>query len=335
MTFEPIIENNVCVNGCLPATDNDFELCESLEVSGRSIDFGTVWEQGEMPIVQYDAAFIEFLNSRKKLLDEIRGIGKQCLLPWMVLRALPNEWKWSNRLYFSQGRLPSCMGHADAFAAHSTTLVNIGLGHGIVYESFNPLVTWASTKKDSLRGGQSVSEMAKGANKTGHFPESLVGKNNQTLPNYKPFLDTAKRYQAALAFIPGTGKDLANEIVACCAAGLSVALGNSTAVNGAKYDKNGVKVATLRGSWAHATHFTAYRVVNGTEYIGWINSHGSIYGVSDEGEPADMCWMDRVTLEKFVATASGYGKPYAVMPESIQNPNPPRIAIPYPKTWRR
>ena len=107
--------------------------------------------------------------------------------------------------------------------------------------------------------------------------------------------------------------------------------------SGCTIDSNNVKTATLRGSWAHATHFTGYRVVRNTEYIGWVNSHGPRYKSSDEGEPADMCWMSRSLVEQFVATASGYGAPYAVFPESIATLDTAlyvKHLIPFPNNWR-
>ena len=165
----------------------------------------------------------------------------------------------------------------------------------------------------------------------------MVGNNNLNIPSYKDHLDTARQYQSAILFLNFRGKELADEIIQSCAAGLSVALGNSTAVNGCTIDSNGVKVATLRGSWAHATHFTSYRVVNGTEYIGWVNSHGERYKTSDESEPADMCWMTRSLVEQFVSTASGYGAPYAVIPESVfllDRSLYVKLRVPFPTNWR-
>jgi hypothetical protein len=179
--------------------------------------------------------------------------------------------------------------------------------------------------------------MASGANSIGHFPEHLVGTNNQSVPDYKPYLDEAKDYQSSVMFLNFRGTELADEMIQCCAAGLSVALGKSTAVSGSTIDKNGIKIATLRGSWAHATHFTAYRTVKGTEYIGWVNSHGLRYQSSDEAEPADMCWMSRDLVERFVATATGYGSPYVVFPESVTKSDTSlynNLTVPFPETWR-
>ena len=331
----PIEENGCIINGCIPQDDYAEEVFAELESS--AVAFGTLWESGDMPVLKMNDVFRQW---RKQQIDECKTLTSEritCLLPWQVLRNMASDQKKSDRLYFSQGSLGSCMGHADSFAHHSTTLQLIARGAPLIYAPFNPVVTWAITKGGSTRGGQSVSEMAKGANIIGHFPEFLVGTNNLSVPSYREHLDAAKLYQSAIMFLSFRGKELADEIIQCCAAGLSVAVGNSTAVSGCTIDSNGVKVATLRGSWAHATHFTAYRVVRGTEYIGWVNSHGARYKSSDEGEPADMCWMSRSLVEQFVATASGYGPPYAVIPETVTKTDTSlyvKHSIPFPATWR-
>ncbi len=333
--FEPEVEDGCIINGCVPQDDYAEAVFEELE--GEAISYGTVWEQGDMPILKLDDAF---RNWRKDQIEQCKALVSEritCLLPWQVLRNLSVDQKKSDRLYFSQGSLGSCMGHADAFAHHSTTLQLIARGAPLIYSSINPVVTWSITKGGSTRGGQTVSEMSKGANGIGHFPEYLVGTNNQSVPSYREHLEAAKRYQSAILFLNFKGKTLADEIIQSCAAGLSVALGNSTAVSGSTVDSNGVKVATIRGSWAHATHFTGYRIVNGTEYVGWVNSHGARYKSSDEGEPADMCWMNRSLVEQFVSTASGYGAPYVVIPESVFHLDRSlyvKLRVPFPTVWR-
>ena len=331
----PIIEDGCIVNGCLPMDDFAEEVFAELE--STAVEFTTLWESGDMPILKYDSHFKEWRQRQIDECNKLRNERITCLLPWQIVTHLSGNRKKSDRLYFSQGSLPSCMGHADAFAHHSTTLQLIARGASLIYAPFNPVVTWSITKGGSTRGGQSVAEMAKGANTIGHFPEFLVGTNNLNVPAYKDHLSAAKQYQSAILFLNFKGKELADEIIKCCAAGLSIAVGNSTAVSGPTIDSNGVKVATLRGSWAHATHFTGYRTVRGTEYIGWVNSHGPRYKSSDEGEPADICWMSRSLVEQFVATASGYGPPYAVFPESIATLDTAlyvKQAIPFPNNWR-
>jgi hypothetical protein len=332
---EPVLEDGCIINGCIPHDEYSAEVFSELEDS--SVEFSTLWESGAMPVLKFDDAFRAW---RKEQIDECKTLMSEritCLLPWQILKHLSPEQKNSNRLYFTQGGQPSCMGHSDSFSHHSTTLQMIARGAPLVYTPFNPIVTWSITKGGSTRGGQTVSEMAKGANVIGHFPEHLVGTNNQSVPKYQEHLELAQQYQSAILFLNFKGKELADEIIQCCAAGLSVALGNSTAVSGSSIDKNGVKIATLRGSWAHATHFTAYRTVKGTEYIGWVNSHGERYNTSDEGEPADMCWMSRELVETFVTTASGYGSPYAVFPESVRKTDSSlyvKHSVPFPSIWR-
>ena len=306
------------------------------ELESSSVEFGTLWESGDMPVLKFDNMFRSW---RENQIGECRTLMREritCLLPWQILKHIPPEKRKSQRLYFSQGGIGSCMGHADSFAHHSTTLQLIARGAPLVYTPFNPVVTWSITKGGSIRGGQTVSEMAAGANTIGHFPEFLVGTNNQSVPSYKEHTSAAKDYQSAIMFLNFRGSELADEIIKCCAAGLAVAIGNSTAVSGCTSDRNGIKIAVLRGSWAHATHFTAYREVNGTEYIGWVNSHGERYKASDEGEPADMCWMNRELVERFVSTAAGYGSPYAVFPESVRNTDRSLQvqSVPFPTNWR-
>jgi len=331
----PIEEDGCILNGCIPLDDYAEEVFAELESS--AVGFGTLWESGDMPVLRMDESFRQWRRTEIEQCKALMAERITCLLPWQVLRFMSSDQKRSDRLYFSQGALPSCMGHSDAFGHHSATLHQIARGAPLIYAPFNPIVTWAITKGGSIRGGQSVAEMARGANIIGHFPEKLVGTNNQRVPSYREHLDTAKMYQSAIMFLNARGRELADEIIQCCAAGLAVAIGNSTAVSGSTTDSNGIKIAVLRGLWAHATHFAGYRIVRGTEYVGWINSHGARYRSSDEGEPADMCWMNRSLVEQFVATAGGYGSPYIIFPESITKTDTSlyvKHSIPFPTTWR-
>ncbi len=649
-----VIEDGCIMNGCVPMDDYAESVFEELE--SVSVEFGTLWESGDMPILKHDDAFKTWRKNQIEECNRLRNERITCTLPWQVLHHLPKEMKKSDRLYFTQGWLGSCAGHGDGFGHCSTTLQMIARGASLIYHSINPVVMWSITKGGSTRGGQclapdqlvytatgthraaelaasgkpflvlsyskrlgrvavkqavaqystikpcvrvttdkgcfetssdhpfmlstgefvhaarlqpgqslfrvatdissyghvrvhlrngkkgkaylhrlvmsdicgiesphvhhqdgvktnndidnlvpldsdeharihfaalqdkategkrryfrtlnangrrertnhlhtndtrkhhsqsqllnsgykiinsghlletesdfiayhktlgaapskihdklkriinafggfstyvdalrannhrvvsvestgmkrvitisvvdpelddkrqwsehnyvivpegkdgyavngvcvanSVAEIAKGANTIGHFTEDKVGTNNQVVPPYEKFLDDAKKFQSAILFLNFLGKELADEIIQCCAAGLSVPVANSLAVTGCTIDKNGVKVATLGGYWAHMTHFTAYRIVNGTEYIGWVNSHGPRYQSSDEGEPADMCWMARAQVEQFVASADGYGPPYVVFPESIATLDTTlyvKHVIPFPNHWR-
>jgi len=312
--------NNV-INGAVEADDRSMEVYDAMQADAVDIaSLGTGERNQSMPILQWNENLESMFGAESKKVKALWDRGG-CNLPWESLRQLGDASIKSQRLYFSQGNVPNCMGCADAFAGHSAILSRMAMGDNRIYTSFNPMVTWAITKGGSTRGGQTVSEQAKGANEYGHFPESLVGSYKQKMPvNWRNYIEDALDYQWSLAFLPGRNvADLADQIIAVCKGGFAVAFANSTAVNGATTDSNGVKIARIAGSWAHATSFTSYRVVNGTEYIFWVNSHGPIYGSSEEGEPADGCWMTRSQVETMCKTSFHYGAPYAVIPESVWN----------------
>ena len=314
---EPAMQmrDGVVINGCIPQDEYSLFIFESLRSGATRFD--TLWESGEMPVLRCDDAFRRWRDEQVRYHDHLRRNRITCTWPWQVLKFMDPAQRRSTRLYWSQGRIGSCIGHADAFAHHSATLVAIACGAPLIYSPINPIVTWAMTKGGSLHGGQTVADMARGANRIGHFIEEMVGTDNQRMPaEWRRFETEAKQYQSAILFLDFRSEQLVDEIFLCCRAGLAIAFGNSEAVRGVRVDRNGVRVAELGGSWAHATHFVAYRQIGTTEYIGWINSHGPIYTAGSEGEPADMCWMDRATAMRFCESMPLYGAPYVVFPET-------------------
>ena len=331
----PRYEDGRIVNGCLEADDYDEAIVE--ELLSSSVSISTAWSMGDMPVVKWDADFELWLRKQQVIHDTLRNERTQCTLPWQVLKHLPEPCRKGDALYYSQGAVPSCMGHAHAFAQHNSMLTQIALGAPLVYDPFNAIVAWAISKGGSTRGGQSPGPMAKSGNQYGNFPISVVGADSTRLPSYKQHAEIAQQYQSGIAFIPGKNEELARNIMACCRSGLGVACGNSTAVRGATTDGNGVKVAVLGGLWAHATGFTNCRTVKNTEYVFWVNSHGKRYGSSDEGEPADGAWMPLPTLVKFCTTMTIYGQPYAILPESpvvTDNTLGLELRIPFPANWK-
>jgi hypothetical protein len=336
--WQPQIVDDVCVNGCLEQDEFDEQIAEML--ADEAVDYGSVWDSGDMPVLKYNDAFKQWRNEEIKAIDELNADG-YCLLPWVVLKSLLNDGYASRDvLYYSQGNVGSCMGHADAFAHHSATLTSIARGMPLNYNPFNALYTWCWSKGGSMSGGQSVSAMAAAANKLGHYTIDLVGSVNTsgyTSAKQKQFETDAKKHKSAIMFLDFKGNDLVNEIFEACHAGLAVAFGNSRAVSGATTDSNGVKIAKVSGSWAHATHFAGHRKVNGTRYIGWINSHGNRYGSSSEGEPGDLCWMNDTLVASMASSMPSYGSPYIVIPESTWKSNAsvvPMAKIPFPANFK-
>lgn len=250
----PIIMDGYNIGGCVPMDDLSEEIREELDsetVEFQALGFGEDQKAVDMPVLKFNEAFKAFREERINLIQEVESNG-QCLLPWEVLKTIPADRKRSNALYFSQGNLGSCMSTADAFALHSSILIEIGIGKPFVYSPYNNVVTFGIVK-GNLRGGLDVASMAEGSNRLGHYPIELVGDDNQRMPsNYKQFTDDAKQFQAAIMFLDFKGEQLADEIIQCCRAGLSVPFGNSTAVSGSTVDSSGIKVAKISSSWAHA-----------------------------------------------------------------------------------
>jgi hypothetical protein len=70
-----------------------------------------------MPVIKMDDAFRQW---RKQQVDECKTLTSEritCLLPWQVLRKMVTDQKKSDRLYFSQGGLGSCMGRVPEVVA--------------------------------------------------------------------------------------------------------------------------------------------------------------------------------------------------------------------------
>jgi len=134
--------------------------------------------------------------------------------------------------------------------------------------------------------------------------------------NFRNHAEAAKRYQAGICWLPTD--NFVDRLFQVCASGLAVFLGNKTKVGGSVTDSNGMRLARLAGTWNHATSAAAYKRVNGTEYIFWVNSHGPRYTAKDLfNAPMDGAWMDRKTTTSFLSTAARYGRPGIVIPESV------------------
>jgi hypothetical protein len=132
------------------------------ELQSSATAFTTLWESGQMPVLKYDDAFKTWRHQQiheNQILVLVED-RITCTLAWQVLKHLESHRKDSDRLYWSQGNIGSCTGHADAFAHHSAVLHGIARGTPLNYCPVNPLVTWAITKGGSLRGGQTLSEAA-------------------------------------------------------------------------------------------------------------------------------------------------------------------------------
>ena len=336
----PEYDDGCIVNDCPPIDDWDEQVLDGLEASAISFDPDTAFVLDQMPVVRYnDDDFQTWLRGQINICDHLRETRKQCLFPWEIQKALPNSRTKGKKLYLSQGQRPSCAMHAAVHARHGSLLTSIALGSPHVYDPTNPIYTFWLAKGQSYRGGMNLAPLATAVNTLGNYPISLVGDDNinADAKKAKEFADAAAGQQSGIVLLPTENhKVLADAIIRCIRAGLGVAIGNGLRVVGVETDRNGMKIVTLRGGWSHATSFIVYWVVNGVEYILWVNSHGPRYKQSRLGEPADCAWMTRALLEEFCKTAKNYGTPFAVLPKSIVltsgMASDNMIRVPYPNS---
>jgi len=112
----PIVIDGCVVNGCLPKDDYDEEIYQELQ--NDAVSFSTLWESGDMPVLKMDDTFRRWRQGQIEACKALTAERVTCLLPWQVLKHLPINQKKSNRLYWSQGGLGSCMGRVpDVVAA--------------------------------------------------------------------------------------------------------------------------------------------------------------------------------------------------------------------------
>jgi hypothetical protein len=298
--------------GCLPKNEQSEATVAAMKAT--AVPLNQIYESGEMPVIQWDGNLTAWLAHRESVLADLNRDNKTgYALPWNTAK---RHGRNTDQLYFSQGNVGSCCGHAFGFAYSSSILTNIALGGSQHYEAINPIGTYVLSHGGRMFDGQTVGTMAKWCNRDGNFLVKDIGADNQRVPAYSAEAKQhASEHQSAIIFLDGTKDDIAEKIMQCLRGGVAVAMGNSTAVNGSTLDENGMVVATFGGSWSHATHFAAWMRVNGVDYYAWINSHGKRYRIGKCGETGDGCWMTANQLRRFTATASNYGDPCAVLAE--------------------
>jgi hypothetical protein len=252
---------------------------------------------GQPGIVSWDS-FEAYAREQADTMDKIRSAG--WIVLWWVIAKYCKIPIWDSY----QGQLGSCAGWSAGNGHMITVLYQMMLG-AFRFVLINPLAMWVRTKNWSMSGGQSMSKVMLGGNQFGNHPVQTAGAYTTRLSSdvkkrIESSANEATLHQFGACRLPGKGKELATKIVLCLRAGLVVCIGNSVRVSGCKIDGNGMRIATLGGTWAHATLFDGYIVVNGTIYLHWTNSHGNRYKGKDRFDsPESGCWMRVDQLEQF------------------------------------
>jgi hypothetical protein len=253
---------------------------------------------GQPAIVSWDS-FEPFVREHADTMDRIRAAG--WIVLWWVIARYFRIPLWASH----QGQLGSCAGWSAANGHMVTVLYQMMLG-AFRFVLINPLAMWVRTKNWSMSGGQSMSKVMMGGNRFGNYPVQRVGEystrlTKELISKIESATDEATLHQfGACRLLPSAVCNLPSAIALCLRAGMVVCIGNSVRVSGCMTDKNGMRVAVLGGTWAHATLLDGYIVVNGTVYLHWTNSHGNRYKGKDRFDaPESGCWMTLGTLERF------------------------------------
>jgi hypothetical protein len=259
---------------------------------------------GQPAIVSWDS-FEAHVREQADTMDKIRSAG--WIVLWWVIAKFQKIPIWDS----NQGQLGSCAGWSAGNGHMITVLYQMMLG-AFRFVLINPLAMWVRTKNWSMSGGQSMSKVMTGGNRFGNYPVQTVGNYSTRLTaelknKIESTANAATLHQfgaCRLSQTTGnrrqTAAELAAKIILCLRAGLVVCIGNSVRVSGCNTDGNGMRIATLGGTWSHATLFDGYIVVNGTFYLHWTNSHGNRYKGKDRFDsPESGCWMTIDQLEQF------------------------------------
>lgn len=281
-----------------------------------------IFEDGYIPDEVQAAIALEngTRSDRTKLLSLAKGFDDSGKIPpvlewgqfyaYVQKASQPENLKWwegfnaSKFFTPSQGSMPNCAGFSLANASLIRTLLQIKNEYSEqVPQKFNPQGTWQASKNGSTRGGQTISAIADAGRNIGNCLAMDLGPytDTQSFPELEERERiNAARHQVGVSLYEGSRENVPEIIFNLCKKGFSIIVGNCIAVqDGRKADSNGVEVVQIsRQKWAHATTFGGFQIVNNTEYVFWVNSHGNIYPASD-GSPDFGGWMSFETVQQF------------------------------------
>lgn len=271
-------------------------------------------KNGDMSIATWDSTFDKQLAKWADLRAKYKSRGLN-LDPWNIFKVIPKKQKKSDSLFWNQGNRPSCAAHGSAHAYECATIMAIALGAPLIYDAVNPIYSFYLARGGNYNGGVDLITMYREVNSNGFYPVSVAGTDNITIKDsiLNQQKEEAKKHQAGIIPIEGRPDELVDKIFRACRGLCSICFGSGIFYSSATKDSNGVKVMTSRQSGGHAQAFTAWKEVNGTEYIFNINSHGPNY--TGDSSPDFGAWITKDILATYAKDMSQYGDPWVVFPE--------------------
>lgn len=286
------MQNQEHLFGCEPNFKKP-ELLKEIEASS------VPWDASDKPSLCTWESLKPFLEEKAEKFD-----NRKRKFWWEIARELGHDPEVL--ITPSQGNIGSCAGVSyfeRCFVIQLLKQIGNGFSEQQV-EKVNALPTWLMSKNWSRWGGQTISAVTKEGTETGVFPARLVGDYSASWYEKQSALNhvaDAEKRQMGACLVPGD-IDAVEVIRLALKAGHVVEIGNSTAIaDGTNKDENGMDTVRCAGYWSHATMFSEYKIVNGSEYFRWENSHGLIYE-NDCDEPRIGGWMTLETLRQFTSS---------------------------------
>ena len=311
--FKPELLGGVCINGCAEITEAGRAKLAAVKESAVPLDL--LWNaRGEMPVIAWDSALMDWINDRAEFLGRLRAEGKPTAF-WNGFAALPKRDIKSPVLTWNQGSIPSCCLTATSHAIQAATLIASILGAPIKYDAVNPIYAHFVSLGGRMNSGQDCFSAGTFVNEKGTYPVSVVGDNNLYTPaDCRKFEHTALDPRVAVSYIPDPNPDT---VFLLAKAGLPFVFGSAQFYTSAEKDRNGIAIGARSTSGAHAEMGAgAFVEKNGTEYAYCQNSHGDGYGTDETGKTESGYWLTRDQWERLTNTMQRYGDPFVVLPRA-------------------
>lgn len=257
------------------------------------------WDDTDKPPIIAWENFKQHVTDYAVSRDDDRRQGF-CNWPWVIAEYFHIPWFDPD-----QGQLGTCAGFAADTASWCMMLQHLADGVELEFIKTNPYPAWVLGREDAnyRGGGATMSMVLNGINKYGRFPESIAGTYEESIRsqrNWRSLASPASEHQVGCCFLGDLSRnEMADAIIMCVRAGHPVAFGGSTAIANTPTYQNGIKQGVIRGTWAHATAFVAYREHKDVVYLAHMNSWGKVYGNDKyEDAPASVVWLSEADVRR-------------------------------------